>query len=755
MTPATISVELSNIRLEELEINKKIISHLQAHGISELFEPQENAFKTGVLDGKNLVLAIPTSSGKTLVAEICMLKSILDGRGKALYLVPLKSLAREKYVDFKKYEELGITTAMSVGDYDSPGRSLNDADIVVVTTERADSLVRHKTEWIEKVGIVVADEVHLINDSKRGPTLEMVLAKLMQIVENIQIVALSATISNADQIAEWLNAELVKSTWRPVPLNEGVYLDGAINFYERGRRTSRNIARQRKEELADIVCDTLEENGQVLVFVSSRRSTVAVAKKIASSLRRYISDDTMLLLSKGAKKISSTPSAPEASKTLARLIANGAAFHHAGLDNKERVLVEDYFKDNLLKVIVATPTLAAGVNLPARRVIIRDYRRFDQDRGSYTIPVLEYKQMAGRAGRPKYDVYGEAVLFARTEPEHDFLIDNYTLSEPEAIISKLASPRAVRFHLLASIAAEMTQNREEIDSLIAGTFFSHQNGQMEIEYHISDALGFLENGGLIETSSTMFSATPLGRRASQLYIDPYTAILLRDILTETNKHSTLGFLHLICYTPDQPLSYVTQTEFEEYAILLDDQINELMVEPPMEEEGPRTYSDFLAQLKTANLLHDWISEKTDKNITEQYNVGMGDVHRFVQSAEWLTYAASEVARIVDTPDHIPPLHNLRSRLRYGVKSNILELVSLRGVGRIRGRMLHNHGFTNLAELYKVPIEELARIPTIGSSIAESIKKQLGVDVKPRTRVEEQLLEDDIDSIQTLLEDFRE
>lgn len=747
---------MGNIRLEELEINKKIISHLQTHGISELFEPQENAFKTGVLDGKNLVLAIPTSSGKTLVAEICMLKAILDGRGKALYLVPLKSLAREKYADFKKYEELGITTAMSVGDYDSPGRSLNDADIVVVTTERADSLVRHKTEWINNVGIVVADEVHLINDAKRGPTLEMVLAKLMQIVENIQIVALSATISNADQIAEWLNAELVKSTWRPVPLYEGVYLDGKIAFFQNGRSKSRVIKRERKEELADIICDTLDDNGQVLVFVSSRRSTVAVAKKLASSLRRYIPEDAIHLLAKGARKIASFPSAPEASKTLARLIANGVAFHHAGLDNKERVLVEDYFKDNLLKVIVATPTLAAGVNLPARRVIIRDYRRFDRDLGSYTIPVLEYKQMAGRAGRPKYDDYGEAVLFARTESEFDDLIDNYTLSEPEEITSKLASPRAVRFHLLATIATEMTQTREEVDSLIAGTFFSHQNGQMEIDYHISDALGFLENGGLIETSSsTMFSATSLGKRAARLYIDPYTAILLRDVLTETNKHSTLGLLHLICYTPDQPLTYVTQTEAEEYATLLDDQINELLIEPPMEEEGPRAYSDFLTQIKTASLLNDWISEKTNKNITEQYNVGMGDVHRFVQSAEWLTYAASEIARIVDAPEHIPPLHNLRSRLRYGVRTNILELVSLRGVGRIRGRMLHNHGFTNLAELYKVPIEELARIPTIGSSIAESIKKQLGIDVKTRTRVEEeqQVDDGDVDSIQTLLEDF--
>lgn len=747
-------MERRNIQLDALDINRRIITHLQAQGISELFPPQTSAFKTGVLEGKNLVLAIPTSSGKTLVAEICMLKTILDGRGKALYLVPLKSLAREKYTEFKKYESLGITTAMSVGDYDSPGRSLHDADIAIVTTERADSLIRHKAEWINDVGIVIADEVHLINDSKRGPTLEMVLAKLTQIVEDIQIVALSATISNANQIAEWLGAELVRDSWRPVPLSEGVYLDGRISFYKDGKNTPRRINRTRREELADVVCDTLDENGQVLVFVSSRRSTVAVAKKLAPFLRRYIPDDVMLQLSKAATKIGRAPSAPEASKTLARLIANGAAFHHAGLDNQERALVEDYFKNNLLKVIVATPTLAAGVNLPSRRVIIRDYRRYEPDRGSYPIPILEYKQMAGRAGRPKYDEYGEAVLIARTEPEHDFLIDNYTLSEPEEITSKLASPRAVRAHLLASIAAEMTRNREEIDSLIAGTFFSHQFDQWEINHHVSSALGFLEEGSLIDTSSDgSYTATPLGKRTSQLYIDPYTAILFRDILSGTDSHSIIGILHLLSHTPDQPLTYVTSSEAEEYEIAMDDYLDELMIEPPI-EESPRAYAEFLAQVKTASLLQDWISEKTEKDITERYNVGMGDVHRFVQSAEWLTYAASEISRISNAPSHIPFLHDLRSRLRYGVRSDILELVGLRGVGRVRGRMLHNHDLINLPDLYKVPIEELARIPTIGTSIAESIKKQLGLDIKlTATEPDDLIDDDDIDSMQTLLEDF--
>ena len=741
-------------RLEELAINKKVVNHLKSLGITNLFPPQEQAFESGVLEGSNLVLAVPTSSGKTLVAEICMLKAILDGRGKALYLVPLKSLAREKYTDFKKYESLGITVAMSVGDYDSASTMLGEADIIVLTTEKADSLVRHKVDWINDIGIVVVDEIHLINDPNRGPTLEMVLAKLMQMLET-QIVALSATISNASDIAEWLDAELIKSTWRPVPLSEGVYLDGTIDFenLQTNKRAVRNLPRVRKEELADVVCDTLDEDGQVLVFVSSRKSTISMAKRLAPFLRKYLTDVNLGQLSRIAKKIGNRPSAPEISKTLARLVASGTAFHHAGLDNQERALVEDAFKENLLKVIVATPTLAAGVNLPARRVIIRDYRRFEQNRGSYPIPILEYKQMAGRAGRPKYDEYGEAVLIAKSEHEKDSLIDHYVLSEPEEIFSKLKSQSALRSHLLASIASELTNNREEVDELISNTFFASNNEQYKIDHHVSSAIDFLIEGELIDaTTSDLYTATALGRRASRLYIDPQTAIMFRDILSQSETHTIFGMLHMICHTPDQPVTYVARSEIEDTEIFIENHFNELMIEPPDDLEAG--YTDFLGEVKTARILQQWISEASEKDITEGYNVGMGDVNRFVQSAEWLIYAASEIARITDNHGHIPSLRGLRSRLKYGVKSDILELVSLRGVGRVRGRMLHNQGLFNLTELYQVPIEEPARIPTIGSAIAESIKKQLGVEVKSSTTHIEPIEDtDDFNSVQTLLEDF--
>ena len=747
-------MEMTTTQLENLSINKKVIKLLQDNGMLTFFPPQISAFETGVLDGSNLVLAVPTSSGKTLVAEICMLKCILDGRGKALYLVPLRSLAREKYSEFKKYESLGITVAMSIGDYDSPGTRLREADIVVLTTERADSLVRHRTQWLEEVGIMVVDEVHLVNDPKRGPTLEMVIAKMKQNLPDVQILALSATISNSERIAEWLNAELVTSSWRPVPLKEGVYFDNKIAFILEGE--TKPIPRKRSEIIGDVVCDILDEKGQALVFVSSRRSTVAVAKKLASSVRPYVNTNAHERLAKAARKLSARPSAPEATKTLARVIVSGVAFHHAGLDNNERILVEDFFKDDLLKAVIATPTLAAGVNLPARRVVIRDYRRFEQERGSYTIPVLEYKQMAGRAGRPKYDRYGEAVLIAKSEQERDALTDEYVLAEPERITSKLASPSALRSHILSTIATEMTRNREEVDSLIKGTFFSCQFDPLEIQHHVSSALIFLEEGQLIDTESGLYSATPLGKRASRLYIDPYTAILLRDALTAVEEVSLIGALHLICHTPDQQTTFLTKSDFDEYDYFVERNKDDFMIQPPIDDFDD--YAEFLAEVKTARLLEEWISESSEREITEGFNVGMGDVHRYVRTAEWLAYSASEIARVVNATHHIPFFYNLRSRLKYGVHRELLDIVRLRGIGRIRGRMLYANGLKNQSDLYNAPLEKISRVPTVGTSLAKSIKRQLGVDM-PMTEDETVLLtesaDDDQDpfSIQTLIEDF--
>lgn len=199
--------------------------------IAELRPAQSKSIKKGLLEGKNLLVCTPTASGKTLVAELAALKSIIEGRGKAVYIVPLKALASEKYRDFKRKYSHIAKIALSMGDIDSAEPFLADFDLIVATSEKFDSLIRHNAAWIAGIATVVVDEIHLLNDPERGPTLEILLTILKGLLKNAQIIALSATIGNAAELAEWLNAELVVDDWRPVKLHKGVYLDGEIEFY--------------------------------------------------------------------------------------------------------------------------------------------------------------------------------------------------------------------------------------------------------------------------------------------------------------------------------------------------------------------------------------------------------------------------------------------------------------------------------------------------------------------------------------------
>jgi len=197
--------------------------------IKELRPCQYKAIEKGLLDGKNLLICTPTASGKTLCAELAFTKIILEKKGKAVYVVPLKALASEKFRDFKNKYPF-IKTALSIGDIDSADPYLADYDLIITTSEKFDSLIRHKAVWLNDIALVVIDEIHLLNDPGRGPTLEIVITILRKLLKNIQILGLSATIGNPRQLAEWLNAELVEDNWRPVKLHKGIYLNGKIEF---------------------------------------------------------------------------------------------------------------------------------------------------------------------------------------------------------------------------------------------------------------------------------------------------------------------------------------------------------------------------------------------------------------------------------------------------------------------------------------------------------------------------------------------
>ncbi len=211
------------------KIPKEVYFHLK-NRIKEFRPGQLKAIDAGLFQNKNLLICTPTASGKTLIAEMAFLNSV--SKGKTLYVVPLRALASEKYHDFKeRYELHNYKIAVSSGELDKSDSYLENYDLIITTSEKLDSLLRHKVNWINRVKTIIIDEVHLLNDSSRGPTLEVVITLLRQIVPTAQMICLSATVGNAHDLAKWLNAELIKDKWRPVELHKGVYLNGEIEFF--------------------------------------------------------------------------------------------------------------------------------------------------------------------------------------------------------------------------------------------------------------------------------------------------------------------------------------------------------------------------------------------------------------------------------------------------------------------------------------------------------------------------------------------
>ncbi|MBC7107185.1 MAG: DEAD/DEAH box helicase [Methanomassiliicoccales archaeon] len=704
--------------LEKLGIPDDVVEILKKDGIVTLYPPQEEALPHA-LAGKNLVLAVPTASGKSLVAYLAALKHVLERGGKVLYIVPLRALATEKYEDLKKFEELGIRVEMSVGDFDTPDPELEKFDIIVATSEKADSLLRHRSRWLERISLVVADEIHLIHDPERGPTLEITLARFRRFNPNIQIIALSATIKNSRELADWLNAVHISSNWRPVPLKEGVLCEGIIKFTD---NTMREI-RDRGDVVWSLISDAILTGGQCLIFVNTRKSAESLAVRYAPKMKEILKDRVEI---DGLDDLIDEDESTSVGKRLKSCMRKGIAFHHAGLTNEQRKLVEKSFRNGTIKCIIATPTLAAGINLPARMVVIRDVYRYESDVGNVSIPVLEIKQMCGRAGRPRFDPYGEAVLIARNESEMSFLMENYLLGEPEEIFSKLGNEAVLRSHILAAIATGVANSMETLMTFFSMTFFAHQVSITGLGEAAERIIEFLEKEGMIRVNEEILP-TFFGRRVSDLYIDPLTAVRLRDALKAYKAGSSdFGFLHAICSTPDMRHMYLRRGEYEVIEEVYSLRKNELLLPAP---EDLTEYEFYLSELKTACALEEWIEEVGEEEILERYNMGPGDLRNKVEIAEWLLYSMRELANIFNREAY-PALNDLVVRLRYGVRKELLDLVRLRGVGRVRARMLFNSGFRTLDDLRNAELHAIARVPRIGEALARSIKAQLETTTKP-------------------------
>jgi len=722
------------LKIEELSLHDSAKRVLADLGITELYPPQKEAVLAGALEGKNLVLASPTASGKTLIAELCALKHVLERGGKVLYLSPLRALASEKFEEFRKYTNIRkadgrlISVGLSTGDYDSSDPWMGKHDIIVTTNEKADSLLRHRAKWVNDVSLVVADEVHLLNDADRGPTLEVVLARLMQVNPDIQLVVLSATIKNVEEVAEWLKAFFVTTEWRPVTLREGVILHDEVHFKDGGALKIENIA---KDSTLNLAVYTVKSGNQVLAFAGTRRNSISLAKKIATKINPLLSKPMKRSLKQLSERILSTGERTRLGEQLAEVVSRGAAFHHAGLSGSHRKIVEDSFREGKIKVLTATPTLAFGMNLPARVVIINEYRRYASGYGYYPIPVLEYKQMAGRAGRPRYDKFGDSILIAKTEDERDYLMESYILAETERIWSKLAVERILRSHVLATVASDFTHTEQGIYEFFDRTFYAHQYDPRAIKGVIQKSLGFLFTEKMIEVVGDKIYATKFGRRVSELYIDPLTGVTIRDAFTNRAQRLTdVSFLHMIARTPDMvPRLRPYSSEMGNLQFFIEDHQDEFMFDLPDPWMDRISFEEFLGEAKLSLVMKSWMDETSEDEMIERFKVQPGDLYRLISTAKWLIHASYELASLFSHKDLLPHLAKLTVRIDKGVKPELLPLAALDSIGRARARILFNSGFRSVNDLKRAQITKLIGLPLIGPKIAQKIKEQVGGYVK--------------------------
>ena len=838
------------MNVEELErygIPLQIIRILKERGIHKLYKYQEKAILDGILNLKDsFIISVPTAGGKTLLAELAAIKYLIENNDKiVLYISPLKSLAKEKYETFKVYERFGIRVAISTGDYDSRDEWLGNYNIIITTIEKADSLLRHEASWLKRLGLVIIDEIHIINDKDRGPTLEILIMKLKEMYKPI-IIALSATIPNDYELASWLSAKLIRDNFRPVPLKEGVLYNYRIYFVDE-EKPLRKIF---NDELFDATIDTILSGGQCLIFVNSRNQAENLAEKLSGIIRKYLKIDEKYKLLELSNKILNILEEPtDTCKKLASCVRGGVAFHHAGLLSKHREIIEEYFRNRVLKVIVATPTLASGVNLPARRVIVRDVIRYNKGRIEY-LPVFEVKQMFGRcltsdcliktnfgdlsvkeiinnfkdikflsfnflknkfeyvkpicytkretnklifietkstsislteehpilcynngliwkyskdikigdrivtynknclkydevlnikvinskdyvydfvltrnhnfvandiivhnSGRPGYDEYGESILIAKSKNGMKELFKRYILSEPEKVFSKLSMERNLRFHILGLISSGIVKDEESLINFLKKSFYYFQSKRIDFEERVKDIIEFLIENDLIENDER-FRVTNFGKRVVELYIDPETAVLFKNSLSMNKRNKEIFYIYTISKAYEMPKIPVKTSDIEFLEEFMENFGEDLYVEN-------EDYEEILEYVKISSMIYDWINEKRENYILNKYGIAPGDFRARIEIAEWLCYCLKEISKILKNNDE-KFLERLLYRIKFGVKEELLELIKIEGVGRVRARTLYKFGIRNPEDILNIGVEKLKRI--LGEKLGEKIYK---------------------------------
>lgn len=686
------------ITMENLSNDIKTIINTAYPYIKEFNPAQKAVIESGYLEDKsNYIISIPTASGKTVLGILPALKTILNG-GKAVYAAPLLSIQNEKVKEFKAFEEHGIKV----------GKHPSNSDLSVMVFESFDALTRFSWNVLREVDTLIIDEFHMIGEYSRGPTLESAITRAKIINPSLRIIALSATLKNIDEIEQWLDGKTVEHDYRPVPLNKEVLDAEMFN------------TKNKNDVIVKIVEKAIEDNSQALSFVSTRRFTESLATYVAKKIDKKTTKEQKHKFKQVADKLLEVPKKKGSLPTttclkLAEAAEKGVVFHHAGLFNEQKEIIEDEFRNGNILMITATPSLMYGVNLPSKYVVIRDHTRWTSN-GPASIPVFDYEQMSGRAGRPQYDDVGYSYLVAKTMDEAFDLEARYVNGEIELTNSKLIDNKdAIYKQIIAQIASSLSKNLDDLNDFFGKTLYGFQMknnpsmsmfAQDSLNWELESALEFLLQNGIIRATPEGLKTTDFGNLIAKSNYAVETAVKIKEYVSTMEKLNPAEMIYALAETPDLPLISFKGRKSKD------------PVRDKLSECGLFAV-DIGNPEATAVSLIEWIDERNEYEIENAYNVYSASTRRSAYEASRLVKFAKNTLEVLGNYSNLKDMDYLSARLYYGVKEDIIPLVvGVKRLGRKRARLLMKTFGDNLSEASE---KELQKVEGIGPKLAGKVK----------------------------------
>lgn len=686
------------ITMENLSNDIKTIINTAYPYIKEFNPAQKAVIESGYLEDKsNYIISIPTASGKTVLGILPALKTILNG-GKAVYAAPLLSIQNEKVKEFKAFEEHGIKV----------GKHPSNSDLSIMVFESFDALTRFSWNVLREVDTLIIDEFHMIGEYSRGPTLESAITRAKIINPSLRIIALSATLKNIDEIEQWLDGKTVEHDYRPVPLNKEVLDAEMFN------------TKNKNDVIVKIVEKAIEDNSQALSFVSTRRFTESLATYVAKKIDKKTTKEQKHKFKQVADKLLEVPKKKGSLPTttclkLAEAAEKGVVFHHAGLFNEQKEIIEDEFRNGNILMITATPSLMYGVNLPSKYVVIRDHTRWTSN-GPASIPVFDYEQMSGRAGRPQYDDVGYSYLVAKTMDEAFDLEARYVNGEIELTNSKLIDNKdAIYKQIIAQIASSLSKNLDDLNDFFGKTLYGFQMknnpsmsmfAQDSLNWELESALEFLLQNGIIRATPEGLKTTDFGNLIAKSNYAVETAVKIKEYISTMEKLNPAEMIYALAETPDLPLISFKGRKSKD------------PVRDKLSECGLFAV-DIGNPEATAVSLIEWIDERNEYEIENAYNVYSASTRRSAYEASRLVKFAKNTLEVLGNYSNLKDMDYLSARLYYGVKEDIIPLVvGVKRLGRKRARLLMKTFGDNLSEASE---KDLQKVEGIGPKLAGKVK----------------------------------